>query len=168
MTDVYTRTCISGFNRCFWSWSKDSGPMDQRGDTHSSPVTGFGTRTQSSTTSRCVSLLECTYVLYLIWLLSEWTPCCLSGVEHYDDLNQPVSMAEADAVGEIVEKAVVSVLPGAQITLTGGFRRWKSKRWHAVFLMTSPSNYTARDKALMSGCYALLLNVQNNKGTGVK
>lgn len=63
------------------------------------------------------------FILYLIEFLFEWTPCRLSGLEHYDDLNQPVTKAEADAIGEIVEKAVVSVLPGAQITLIGGFRR---------------------------------------------
>lgn len=64
-----------------------------------------------------------TSTLHLIPFLSEGIPCCLSGLEHYDDLNQPVTKAEADAIGEIVERAVVSVLPGARITLTGGFRR---------------------------------------------
>ncbi|MEQ2256893.1 hypothetical protein ILYODFUR_028774 [Ilyodon furcidens] len=50
--------------------------------------------------------------------------CCgLAGLEHYDDINQPVSMAEADAIRETVGGAVASVLPGAQIVLTGGFRR---------------------------------------------
>lgn len=50
--------------------------------------------------------------------------CCgVAGLEHYDDINQPVSKAEADAIREIVERAVASVLPGAQTVLTGGFRR---------------------------------------------
>uniref|UniRef100_A0A8D3AIJ5 DNA-directed DNA/RNA polymerase mu n=2 Tax=Scophthalmus maximus TaxID=52904 RepID=A0A8D3AIJ5_SCOMX len=71
-----------------------------------------------------------------------------AGVEHYDDLNQPVSMAEADAVGEIVEKAVVSVLPGAQITLTGGFRRGKPSGHDVDFLITHPEE--GREEGLMS------------------
>lgn len=50
----------------------------------------------------------------------------LVGLEHYGDLNQPVTKAEADAVGEIVRKVVLSVLPGAQLTLIGGFRRYPS------------------------------------------
>ncbi len=55
--------------------------------------------------------------------LSDRTLCCLSGLEHYDDLNQLVTRAEADAISEVVERAVLSVLPGAQMTLIGGFRR---------------------------------------------
>nr|WKN12665.1 PolM [Chaunax abei] len=61
-----------------------------------------------------------------------------AGLEHYDDLNQPVTRAEADAVGEIVEKAVVSVLPGAQMTLIGGFRRGKLTGHDVDFLITHP------------------------------
>nr|XP_019937834.1 PREDICTED: DNA-directed DNA/RNA polymerase mu isoform X2 [Paralichthys olivaceus] len=61
-----------------------------------------------------------------------------AGVEHYDDLNQPVSKAEADAIEEIVAKAVVSVSPGAQITLTGGFRRGKLTGHDVDFLITHP------------------------------
>lgn len=47
----------------------------------------------------------------------------LSGLQYYDDLNTPVTKAEADAIGQIVEEAVQAVLPGVEITLTGGFRR---------------------------------------------
>ncbi|XP_053303689.1 DNA-directed DNA/RNA polymerase mu isoform X2 [Pleuronectes platessa] len=71
-----------------------------------------------------------------------------AGVEHYDDLNQPVSKAEADAVEEIVAKAVVSVLPGAQITLTGGFRRGKLTGHDVDFLITHPEE--GREEGLMS------------------
>ncbi|MGH0169156.1 UNVERIFIED_CONTAM: hypothetical protein FKN15_005122 [Acipenser sinensis] len=46
-----------------------------------------------------------------------------AGVRYYEDLNCPVTRAEADAIGEIVEEAVHSILPGGQVTLTGGFRR---------------------------------------------
>ena len=47
----------------------------------------------------------------------------IPGVLYHEDLSQRVSRAEADAIGQIVERAVQEVLPGAQITLTGGFRR---------------------------------------------
>ncbi|XP_040013774.1 DNA-directed DNA/RNA polymerase mu isoform X2 [Xiphias gladius] len=71
-----------------------------------------------------------------------------AGLEHYDDLNQPVTKAEADAIGEIVERAVVSVLPGARITLTGGFRRGKLTGHDADFLITHPEE--GREDGLMS------------------
>ncbi|XP_043111188.1 DNA nucleotidylexotransferase-like isoform X2 [Puntigrus tetrazona] len=48
-----------------------------------------------------------------------------AGVQYYDDLQKPVTMAEADVISDIVEKAVHSVLPGAEIQLMGGFRRGK-------------------------------------------
>ncbi|MEQ2281561.1 hypothetical protein AMECASPLE_031768, partial [Ameca splendens] len=61
-----------------------------------------------------------------------------AGLEHYNDINQPVSMAEADAIRETVEGAVASVLPGAQIVLTGGFRRGKLTGHDVDFLITHP------------------------------
>ncbi|XP_034458691.1 DNA-directed DNA/RNA polymerase mu isoform X2 [Hippoglossus hippoglossus] len=71
-----------------------------------------------------------------------------AGVEHYEDLNQLVSKAEADAVEEIVAKAVVSVLPGAQIALTGGFRRGKLTGHDVDFLITHPEE--GSEEGLMS------------------
>ncbi|XP_034997418.2 DNA-directed DNA/RNA polymerase mu isoform X2 [Hippoglossus stenolepis] len=71
-----------------------------------------------------------------------------AGVEHYEDLNQLVSKAEADAVEEIVAKAVVSVLPGAQIALTGGFRRGKLTGHDVDFLITHPDE--GSEEGLMS------------------
>lgn len=62
-------------------------------------------------------------LLYFVNLLFEWIVDCPSGLQHYEDVNRPVTKAEADAIGEIVEKAVFSVLPGAQMSLIGGFRR---------------------------------------------
>ncbi|KAJ4921548.1 hypothetical protein JOQ06_024476 [Pogonophryne albipinna] len=70
-----------------------------------------------------------------------------AGLEHYDDLNQPVTKAEGDAIGEIVEKAVMSVLPGAQITLIGGFRRGKLTGHDVDFLITHPEE--GREVGLM-------------------
>ncbi|KAM9801235.1 LOW QUALITY PROTEIN: DNA-directed DNA/RNA polymerase mu [Neosynchiropus ocellatus] len=51
-----------------------------------------------------------------------------AGLLHYQDLNHPVSREEADAVGEVVQEAVRTVCPGAQVTMTGGFRRSSSSR----------------------------------------
>nr|XP_020511783.1 DNA-directed DNA/RNA polymerase mu [Labrus bergylta] len=70
-----------------------------------------------------------------------------AGLEHYDDLNQPVTKAEADAIGEIVEAAVVSVLPGARMTLIGGFRRGKQTGHDVDFLITHPEE--GREVGLM-------------------
>nr|WKN12668.1 PolM [Photocorynus spiniceps] len=61
-----------------------------------------------------------------------------AGLQHYDDLNQPVTKAEADAIAEIVERAVASVSPGAQTTLIGGFRRGKPTGHDVDFLITHP------------------------------
>lgn len=96
--------------------------MDQNGDTQPSAVTGLRADAQSSTTSRFVSLSQLLSANSSSLFFSK-SFCPLSGLEHYDDLNQSVTKAEADAIGEIVERAVLSILPGAQITLIGGFRR---------------------------------------------
>lgn len=61
-----------------------------------------------------------------------------AGLEHYDDLNQLVTKAEADAIGEIVEKAVLAVSPRSEVTLTGGFRRGKLMGHDVDFLITHP------------------------------
>ncbi|XP_049460426.1 DNA-directed DNA/RNA polymerase mu [Epinephelus fuscoguttatus] len=70
-----------------------------------------------------------------------------AGLEHYDDLNQPVSKAEADTIGEIVEEAIASVLPGVQISLIGGFRRGKLTGHDVDFLITHPEE--GREVGLM-------------------
>ncbi|KAM4719989.1 DNA-directed DNA/RNA polymerase mu [Anableps anableps] len=61
-----------------------------------------------------------------------------AGLEHYDDINQPVNMAEAEAISEIVGRAVASLLPEAQVVLTGGFRRGKRIGHDVDFLITHP------------------------------
>uniref|UniRef100_A0A3P9APZ9 DNA-directed DNA/RNA polymerase mu n=1 Tax=Esox lucius TaxID=8010 RepID=A0A3P9APZ9_ESOLU len=71
-----------------------------------------------------------------------------AGVQYYDDLNQPVRKAEADAIGLIVEKAVSEVLPGAKITLIGGFRRGKETGHDVDFLITHPEE--GREEGLMA------------------
>ncbi|KAJ8339504.1 hypothetical protein SKAU_G00362900 [Synaphobranchus kaupii] len=70
-----------------------------------------------------------------------------AGVQYYDDLNTPVTKAEADAIGQIVEEAVQAVLPGAEITLTGGFRRDKLTGHDVDFLITHPEE--GKEEGLM-------------------
>ncbi|XP_015225252.1 PREDICTED: DNA-directed DNA/RNA polymerase mu-like [Cyprinodon variegatus] len=93
--------------------------MDPRGDNQPSAATRLWANAQPLAASSVV--------------------CCgVAGLEHYDDINQPVSKAEADAIREIVERAVASVLPGAQTVLTGGFRRGKLTGHDVDFLITHP------------------------------
>ncbi|XP_076613428.1 DNA-directed DNA/RNA polymerase mu isoform X2 [Chaetodon auriga] len=70
-----------------------------------------------------------------------------AGLDHYDDLSRPVTKAEADAIGEVVEGAVASVLPGARVTLIGGFRRGKLTGHDVDFLITHPEE--GREVGLM-------------------
>ncbi|XP_047660873.1 DNA-directed DNA/RNA polymerase mu isoform X2 [Tachysurus fulvidraco] len=62
----------------------------------------------------------------------------LLGVQYYKDLNTPVTKKEAVVISDIVEKTVKAVLPGAIITLTGGFRRGKEVGHDVDFLITHP------------------------------
>lgn len=61
-----------------------------------------------------------------------------AGLKHYNDLNQPVTKAEVEIIGDIVRRAVLHVLPGSEITLTGGFRRGKIRGHDVDFLITHP------------------------------
>ncbi|MCI4388079.1 hypothetical protein PGIGA_G00081520 [Pangasianodon gigas] len=61
-----------------------------------------------------------------------------AGVQHYNDLNTPVTKKEAMVISDIVERAVKAVLPGAIIILTGGFRRGKEVGHDVDFLITHP------------------------------
>lgn len=46
-----------------------------------------------------------------------------TGLQYYQDLSTPVSRAEAEVLQQLVEATVREILPGATVTLTGGFRR---------------------------------------------
>ncbi|XP_028319001.1 DNA-directed DNA/RNA polymerase mu [Gouania willdenowi] len=70
-----------------------------------------------------------------------------AGLDHYEDLNQPVTRADADSITEIVQEAVSSLFPGAQVTLTGGFRRGKMTGHDVDFLLTHPEE--GREEGLM-------------------
>lgn len=61
-----------------------------------------------------------------------------AGLKHYSDLQKPVTKAEAEKIGNIVKRALLNVLPGSEITLTGGFRRGKITGHDVDFLITHP------------------------------
>nr|XP_005995253.1 PREDICTED: DNA-directed DNA/RNA polymerase mu [Latimeria chalumnae] len=71
-----------------------------------------------------------------------------AGVLHYEDLKTPVTRAEADAIGRIVEEAVRSLLPDAIIKLVGGFRRGKESGHDVDFLITHPEE--GKEEGLLS------------------
>lgn len=46
-----------------------------------------------------------------------------TGLEHLQDLSTPVRWSDVEALQQLVVGAVDQALPGASVTLTGGFRR---------------------------------------------
>lgn len=46
-----------------------------------------------------------------------------AGLRHHADLGTPVQRPDAEALQQVVEAAVERALPGATVTLAGGFRR---------------------------------------------
>ncbi|XP_051906691.1 DNA-directed DNA/RNA polymerase mu [Hippocampus zosterae] len=79
-----------------------------------------------------------------------------AGLAHYDDLTQPVTRAEADTIGQIVEEAVGAKLPSARVTLVGGFRRGKPSGHDVDFLITHPEE--GREEGLIPKVVAHLEN----------
>ncbi|XP_031197823.1 DNA-directed DNA/RNA polymerase mu isoform X3 [Mastomys coucha] len=61
-----------------------------------------------------------------------------AGLQYYQDLSTPVRRADAEALQQLVEAAVSQILPGATVTLTGGFRRGKLQGHDVDFLITHP------------------------------
>ncbi|KAM3830602.1 DNA-directed DNA/RNA polymerase mu isoform 1-T1 [Vipera latastei] len=62
-----------------------------------------------------------------------------AGLLHYEDLNTPLDLCEAEAISQVVQKVVEQLLPGATVTLTGGFRRGKPCGHDVDLLITHPS-----------------------------
>lgn len=60
------------------------------------------------------------------------------GLRHYRDLSALVQRPDAEALQQVVETAVVRALPGATVTLAGGFRRGRSQGHDVDFLITHP------------------------------
>lgn len=61
-----------------------------------------------------------------------------AGLQHYQDLSTPVQRSDAEALQQVVEAAVGHTLPGATVTLAGGFRRGKLQGHDVDFLITHP------------------------------
>ncbi|ETE59154.1 DNA-directed DNA/RNA polymerase mu, partial [Ophiophagus hannah] len=62
-----------------------------------------------------------------------------AGLLHYKDLNTPVELWEAEAISQVVLQVIEQILPGATVTLTGGFRRGKPRGHDVDLLITHPS-----------------------------
>ncbi|XP_049645614.1 DNA-directed DNA/RNA polymerase mu [Suncus etruscus] len=62
------------------------------------------------------------------------------GLEHLQDLSTPVCWPDVEALQQLVVGAVNQALPGASVTLTGGFRRGKSQGHDVDFLITHPQD----------------------------
>nr|XP_051708987.1 DNA-directed DNA/RNA polymerase mu isoform X3 [Oryctolagus cuniculus] len=61
-----------------------------------------------------------------------------AGLQYHQDLSTPVQRPEAEALQHLVEAAVGQALPGATVTLTGGFRRGKLLGHDVDFLISHP------------------------------
>ncbi|XP_017370834.2 DNA-directed DNA/RNA polymerase mu isoform X1 [Cebus imitator] len=61
-----------------------------------------------------------------------------AGLQHHQDLSTPVLRSDVDALQQAVEEAVGQAMPGATVTLTGGFRRGKLQGHDVDFLITHP------------------------------
>ncbi|XP_075766726.1 DNA-directed DNA/RNA polymerase mu isoform X2 [Pelodiscus sinensis] len=71
-----------------------------------------------------------------------------AGLRHYEDLSVPVGRGEAEAVSRAVQAALQRVLPGASVTLAGGFRRGKQHGHDVDLLLTHPE--AGREAGLLS------------------
>ncbi|XP_012502439.1 PREDICTED: DNA-directed DNA/RNA polymerase mu isoform X1 [Propithecus coquereli] len=61
-----------------------------------------------------------------------------AGLQHHRDLSTPVLRPDVEALQQLVEAAVEQALPGATVTLAGGFRRGKLQGHDVDFLITHP------------------------------
>ncbi|XP_045053339.2 DNA-directed DNA/RNA polymerase mu isoform X6 [Desmodus rotundus] len=61
-----------------------------------------------------------------------------AGLRHHRDLSTPVQRPDAEALQQAVEAAVGQALPGATVTLAGGFRRGKLQGHDVDLLITHP------------------------------
>ncbi|XP_051542200.1 DNA-directed DNA/RNA polymerase mu-like isoform X2 [Myxocyprinus asiaticus] len=81
-----------------------------------------------------------------------------AGVQYYNDLQKPVTKAEAEVISDIVQEAVHTVLPGAEIQLMGGFKRGKEVGHDVDFLITHP------EEGKEEGLIAKIINWLEEKG----
>ncbi|XP_036017402.1 DNA nucleotidylexotransferase isoform X1 [Mus musculus] len=72
-----------------------------------------------------------------------------AGFLYYEDLVSCVNRPEAEAVSMLVKEAVVTFLPDALVTMTGGFRRGKMTGHDVDFLITSPEATEDEEQQLL-------------------
>uniref|UniRef100_A0A8C5P956 DNA-directed DNA/RNA polymerase mu n=1 Tax=Leptobrachium leishanense TaxID=445787 RepID=A0A8C5P956_9ANUR len=63
----------------------------------------------------------------------------VSGLRHCKDLQQQVTLEEAERVGQLVKDTLQRFVPDVHITMTGGFRRGKEVGHDVDFLITHPN-----------------------------
>ncbi|XP_055277096.1 DNA-directed DNA/RNA polymerase mu isoform X4 [Moschus berezovskii] len=61
-----------------------------------------------------------------------------AGLQHHQDLSALILRSDVEALQQVVEAAVRQALPGATVTLAGGFRRGKLQGHDVDFLITHP------------------------------
>ncbi|XP_063101211.1 DNA nucleotidylexotransferase isoform X2 [Cavia porcellus] len=83
-----------------------------------------------------------------------------AGFLYYEDLVSCVTRAEAEAVSTLVKEAVWAFLPGAFISMTGGFRRGKEIGHDVDFLITSPEITEDEEQQVLHK----VINLWENKG----
>ncbi|XP_019635780.1 PREDICTED: DNA-directed DNA/RNA polymerase mu-like isoform X2 [Branchiostoma belcheri] len=76
------------------------------------------------------------------------------GLELYQDLNTPVTLAEANIIQELVKAEVQRLQPGATVVLTGGFRRGKTEGHDVDLLISHPTE--GKETGLLSAVLARL------------
>ncbi|KAM9311969.1 DNA-directed DNA/RNA polymerase mu [Gastrophryne carolinensis] len=81
-----------------------------------------------------------------------------AGLEHYTDLQLPVTLKEADQVEHLIREALQKFVPDLQITRTGGFRRGKLQGHDVDFLITHP------DYSALTGLLKKAVTWMNDKG----
>ncbi|VCW70603.1 unnamed protein product [Gulo gulo] len=81
-----------------------------------------------------------------------------AGLQHYRELSVPVRRPEAEALQQEVEAAAVAVLPGATVTLVGGFRRGKLRGHDVDLLLSHPQ------EGLVTGLLPLVMRRLERQG----
>ncbi|CAK8686432.1 unnamed protein product [Clavelina lepadiformis] len=71
------------------------------------------------------------------------------GMEHYDDLNTPIKLEEAECIIKMVEKACNEVCDELTMTLVGGFRRGKSQGHDLDLLISHPEDGKEKGKLVL-------------------
>ncbi|XP_053573787.1 DNA-directed DNA/RNA polymerase mu isoform X2 [Bombina bombina] len=79
------------------------------------------------------------------------------GLQHYTDLQTPVTWEEAECAERLVTDVFYRFNPDVQVTMTGGFRRGKQHGHDVDFLITHP------DERVLSGLLKTTVSYLNSK-----